>query len=90
MEDIRVDANETHPSGEQKTARSLGIPLAPPNREQLVGRIVGGEFSNIELYPWQVSLHTSKHQCGGSGTMKQRYLPEGCLDIFIEFYLCVR
>ena len=67
MDDIRVDADDSNPAGTQKTGRSLGIALAPPIRENIVGRIVGGEMSSIKSYPWQVSLHTGyQHQCGGS------------------------
>lgn len=69
MDDIRVDATGENPSGTQKTGRSLNqsSALAPPIRENIVGRIVGGEMSSITSYPWQVSLHTGyQHQCGGS------------------------
>ena len=72
MEDVRVDATVDNPTGTQKTGRSLGFPLSPPSRENLIGRIVGGEMSSISSYPWQVSLHTGyQHQCGGSILNKQ-------------------
>ena len=49
------------------SGRSLRNRFFLSKPKNFTGRIVGGKRSDIQEYPWQVSLHASaSHQCGGS------------------------
>ncbi|KAM7342420.1 trypsin alpha-4-like [Cochliomyia hominivorax] len=49
------------------TACALGAAVPEGLLPQLDGRIVGGSFTTISSFPWQISLQRSgSHSCGGS------------------------